>query len=127
MTLRVRARGDPAETEAKSLFDRWRTRIPTAIDGARAERGDEGLVITVPLPDAEGARQVWFFPHAGGVVMHAADQQHRVSGSDTVDVLVKPGTGVTDRLDGVVAVTTHAGVHGFAIDMPIERRTDSRG
>ncbi len=127
LTLRVRQQPEPADAEAKSLFDRWRARIPEALDGARAERRDERVVITVPLPGANDARQIWFFPHAGGTVVHAADQEHLVTGPGSVDVLVKPGAAEADRLDGVVAVTTDAGTRGFAIDTPIEHRTDARG
>lgn len=120
LTLRVRPRPEPAGAEGRSLFDRWRARIPVALDGARAQRLDERIVISVPLPDGADARQVWFFPHAGGVVAHAGDQEHRVNAAGTVDVLVEAQAGAADRLDGVVAVTTAAGTRGFAIDVPIE-------
>ena len=127
MTLRVRPRAEPADARETPLFGRWRTRIPVAIDGARARRLDERVAITVPLPDAEHARQVWFFPHAGGVVVHAGDQEHRVSSAGTVDLLVEPEAHAADRLDGVVVVSTVAGTRGFAIDVPIEDGTGAGG
>lgn len=104
LTLRVRPRAGPADAENGSLFDRWRSRIPAALDGARARRLDDRMVITVPLPDAEDARQVWFFPHADGVIAHAGEQEHRVTAT------------------GSVAVTTDAGTRGFRIDAPIDDR-----
>lgn len=120
LTLRVRPRPDPADAETTPLFDRWRARIPKALDGARAERRDERIVITVPLPGVENARQIWFFPHAGDVVTHAGEQEHRVTATGSVAVTMKPGAVAGDRLDGVVAVTTDAGIRGFSIDAPIE-------
>ena len=120
LTLRVRPRAGPAGAENGPLFDRWRSRIPAALDGARARRLDERMVITVPLPDAEDARQVWFFPHADGVVAHAGTQEHRVTATGSVAVTVERGAVAGDRLDGVVAVTTDAGTRGFSIDAPIE-------
>lgn len=120
LTLRVRPRAGPADAENGSLFDRWRSRIPAALDGARARRLDERMVITVPLPDAQDARQVWFFPHADGVVAHAGEQEHRVTATGSVAVTVEPEAGAADRLDGVVAVTTDAGTRGYSIDAPIE-------
>ena len=127
LTLRVRPRDQPADAGEAPLFDRWRTRIPVAIAGARARRLDERVAITAPLPDAQDARQVWFFPHAGGVVVHAGDQEHRVNSDGTVDVLVEPEAGAADRLDGVVVVTAAAGTRGFAIDVPIEGGTGTGG
>lgn len=120
LTLRVRPRPEPAGAETTPLFDRWRARIPEALDGVRAERRDERIVITLPLPGAENARQIWFFPHAGGVVAHAGDQEHLVTAAGSVAVTMKPGAVAGDRLDGVVAVTTDAGTRGFSIDAPIE-------
>ena len=120
LPLRVRPGNRPAEAEQTPLFQRWRARIPLTLDGARAERRDERIVITVPLTGAEDARHVWFFPHAGGVVVHGGDQEHRVTAAGSVDVMVEPGAGAADRLEGVVAVTTDAGIRGFAIDVPIE-------
>ena len=120
LTLRVRPRAGPAAAENGSLFDRWRSRIPAALDGARARRLNDRMVITVPLPDAEDARQVWFFPHADGVVAHAGEQEHRVTATGSVAVTVEAGAVDGDRLDGVVAVTTDAGTRGFSIDAPID-------
>ena len=124
LTLRVRPRAGPADAENGSLFDRWRSRIPAALDGARARRLDERMVITVPLPDAEDARQVWFFPHADGVVAHAGEQEHRVTATGSVAVTVEAGAVDGDRLNGVVAVTTDAGTRGFRIRCTDRRRTE---
>lgn len=120
LTLPVRPRVMPGDAEQTPLFELWRARIPLTIDGARAERRDERIVITVPLTDAKDARHVWFFPHAGGVVVHGGDQEHRVTAAGSVDVMVEPGAGAADRLEGVVAVTTDTGIRGFTIDVSVE-------
>ena len=129
LTLRVRAQPQPADRDAQSLFDRWRTRIPRPLDGARVERRDQRLVITAPLAGAADARQVWFFPHAAGAVIHAADQEHAVTAAGAVEVRVQAAGGrdvgggdvgaAAGRLHGVVAVTTDGGTRGFTIDAPV--------
>lgn len=124
LTLRVRAQPQPADRGAQSLFDRWRTRIPRPLDGARVERRDQRLVITAPLAGAADARQVWFFPHAAGAVIHAADQEHAVTAAGAVEVRVQAAGGrdvgaAAGRLHGVVAVTTDGGTRGFTIDAPV--------
>ena len=124
LTLRVRPQPQPADRGAQSLFDRWRARIPRPLDGARVERRDQRLVITAPLAGAADARQVWFFPHAAGTVIHAADQEHAVTAAGAVEVRVQAAAGrdvgaAAGRLHGVVAVTTDGGTRGFTIDAPV--------
>lgn len=131
MTVRVRptpdaADGGPAPEDAApagvaALFDRWRARIPRPIDGARVERRGRRLIITAPLAGAEDARQVWFFPHAAGAIVHAADQEHTVTPAGAVEVRVQAadGSDPAGRLRGVVAVTTDRSTRGFTIDAPV--------
>ena len=127
LRLTLQIRPEPADANEKRLFDRWRARIPVALDGARAKQREEKLVITVPLPDMEEARQVWFFPHDSGIVNHSGEQAHAVTAPGSVEVLVELGSDVSDRLDGLIAVTTAGGTRGFAIDVPIEDGTLANG
>lgn len=128
LSVRVRPRPAAAGNGAAPLFDRWRARIPRPVDGARVERRDGQMVITAPLPGAQDARQVWFFPHAAGAVVHAAGQEHTVTASGAVQVRVQATDGhASGRLDGVVAVTTDRGTRGFTIDAPIREAAHANG
>lgn len=114
------APGGAAPAGVAALFDRWRARIPRPIDGARVERRGRRLIITAPLAGAEDARQVWFFPHAAGAIVHAADQEHTVTPAGVeVRVQAADGSDPAGRLRGVVAVTTDRSTRGFTIDAPV--------
>lgn len=127
LTVRVRppqdapqADGGPAPGDSTALFDRWRARVPRPVDGARAERRGRRFIITAPLDVAEDASEVWFFPHAAGAIVHAAEQEHAVTANGAVEVSVQAADGnASGRLRGVVAVTTDRSTRGFSIDAPV--------
>ena len=128
LTLPVRSRPDEADPETAPLFERSRARLPVAASAdARAVRRVGRIAITLQVPDAADAQQIWYFPHTGGAVVHAADQQHSVTAAGAVELLVEPGPAADDRVDGVVVIGSGGSARGYAIDVPITDRTEPRG
>ena len=116
----MRVGPDLSDAKEKRLFDQWRSRIPRTLKGARAQRYKNRLVITMPLSEVDETQRVWFFPHSSGVVTHGGSQDHVVTDSDSFEILVEPGSDLSDRLDGLVTITTASGTRGFVINVPIE-------
>ena len=122
LTLRLPVRSQPGEPDLKiaPLFDLSRTQLPTEASGiSHAERRDGYIAITVQFPDPVDWDQIWYFPHIDNTVVHAADQQHSITASGAVELLVKSGPVVTARVNGTVVFGSGDSARSYILDIPV--------
>jgi thiol:disulfide interchange protein/DsbC/DsbD-like thiol-disulfide interchange protein len=103
VAVTVKAGNGAVSAERRQQFDRWRARLPQPLgsEGVFAQNGDH-IRIAIPLPEAIGIQDPWFFAGTENIAAYAAPQKFSRTATHLIADVKADALGV-DAIEGLIA------------------------